>query len=180
MVIPDTSTQTWTPTFACKHTGEPLATGTRWQAHTKTHTLWETSNSRAYISLKMHAANAGARACCFLDISLPKGLYFILPSNPMSPQFSHNHIPPPPPLCPVSFLWNIWRHHWGFDHSAVERWNSRSISAPPSFSSIPVYYVQWSVLGSDLAIFFFYQQLLWSSLLRYSRSHTLTLLWMYF
>lgn len=131
---------------------ESLATAIRWQAHTKTHTLWETSNSRAYISLKIHAANAGARACCFLDISLPKGLYFILPSNPMSPQFSHNHIPPTL-LCPVSFLWNIWRHDWGFDHSAVERWNSWSISAPPSFSSIPVYYVQWSVLGSDLAIF---------------------------
>lgn len=58
--------------------------------HTQGHTLKKnkTSNSRAYISLRFQAANAGPSSCCFSDMSLPKGIYFILTLNLLSPQFS--------------------------------------------------------------------------------------------
>lgn len=59
--------------------------------HRHTHTL-RTSNSRAHFPLRIQAANAGACGCCLLDISLPKGIYFILPSNPLSSQFSQDHM----------------------------------------------------------------------------------------
>ena len=70
-------------------------------AHTNTHTHTHThlykkrkqpSNSRAYFSFRIQAANPGPCGCCLLDISLPKGIYFILPSNPLSSQFSQDHI----------------------------------------------------------------------------------------
>lgn len=158
---------------------ESLATGIRWQARTKTHTLWETSNSRAYISLKIHAANAGARACCFLDISLPKGLYFILPSNPMSPQFSHSHIffsPSLPRFLSLKHLktsLRIWPQRCWAVKLLVHQCASFFLIHPCILCSV-------ERARFRPGNFFFYQQLLWSSLLRYSRSHTLTLLWTYF
>lgn len=154
-----------------------LATGTRWQARTKTHTLWETSNSRAYISLKIHAANAGARACCFLDISLPKGLYFILPSNPMWPQFSHNHIFPP--------LFALFPFSETFEDITEDLTTALLSGETPGPSvrlllSHPSLYIMFSGACSVQTWQFFTNNSSGLSLLRYSRSHTLTLLWTYF
>ena len=88
----------------CEHIHTHMHTHTHTHMHAYTHTRMhilkkqnKTSNSRAHCSLRIQAANAGACGCCLLDISLPKGIYFILPSNPLSSQFSQDHIFSYPP-----------------------------------------------------------------------------------
>lgn len=85
MVIPVAGVQTWTHTFACLHRQHTYI-----HKHAQKHTLSKKHLIQGHIfSFRIQAANAGSCSCCFLDISLPKGIYFILPSNPLSPQFSH-------------------------------------------------------------------------------------------
>lgn len=137
MVIPF-GRHTHTQTFACLHTDN---------THTCTHTL-KIHLIQGHISLcGFRQRTQGACSCCLLDISLPKGIYFILPSNPLSSQFSQDHI---------SFLPSLFFFPETFGNVTVDlttvlsQGNSWSTSAPPP--PLPVYYVQWSMLGSELAI----------------------------
>lgn len=121
------------------------------------------SNSRAHISLRIQAAIAGPRGCCFSDISLPKGIYFILTLNLLSPQFSQYIF-----LKYLEASLRIWPQHFP------------GVTPGPSACLLPpLQYIMFS--GACLVqTWQFYSHLLWSSLLRYSDSHPPTIPRMYF